>query len=120
MFEGTLNVLITVQSIYNAHHYNMNLNITRSCCGSHFITIEFYKKKRRMLQRDYRKMTKKWSFFNSSFVKVPLYHSSLLTHIIPMDPKHSIMKGLHFNPFKPDGISHSYQLDQSISVSRVL
>ena len=29
MFEGTLNVLITVQSIYNTHRYNKNLNITR-------------------------------------------------------------------------------------------
>ena len=26
----------------------------------------------------------------------------------------------HFNPFKPNGISHSYQLDQSISVLRVV
>ena len=109
MFEGTLNVLITVKSIYNAHHYNMNLNITRSCCGSQFFTIEFYKKKkRRMLQRDYRNMTKKWSFFNNSFVKVPLYHNSLLTRTIPMDTKHSIIKGLHFNPFKQDGIFHLY------------
>ena len=108
MFEGTLNVLITVQSIYNAHRYNMNLNITRSCCGSQFFTIEFYKKKKKNVTKGLQNNDKKWSFFNNSFVKVPLYHNSLLTHTIPMDTKQSIIKGLQFNPFKQDGIFHLY------------
>ena len=63
MFEGTLNVLITVQSIYNAHHYNMNLNITRSCCGSHFITIEFYKKKKKNVTKGLQKNDQKMVIF---------------------------------------------------------
>ena len=67
----------------------MDLNITWSCCVSHI----FY---HGILQRNYRKMTIKWSFSYNSFVKFPLYkHDSLVTLSIPMDPKYSVIKGLH-------------------------
>ena len=50
-----------------------------------------------ILQRNYREMTIKWSFSYNSFVKLSLYikiHSLVITQSIPMDPKHSLIKGL--------------------------
>ena len=36
--------LATVQSLYNTSYYNIDLDITRSGCGSQiFLTMEFYK-----------------------------------------------------------------------------
>ena len=41
-------------------------------------------------------MTIKWSYSYNSFCKiVPLSHCSLLTLFIPIDPKHSLIEGLH-------------------------
>ena len=50
-----------------------------------------------ILQRDYRKMTIKWSFSYYSFVKLPPFkkHDSLITRSIHMDPKYSVIKGLY-------------------------
>ena len=49
-----------------------------------------------ILQRNYRKMTIKWSFSYNSFVKVYLYQQdSLITWSISMDPKQSVIKVLH-------------------------
>ena len=31
-----------------------------------------------------------------------------------------LIPGMFFDPFKPNGISHSYQLDQLISIYRVV
>ena len=68
---------------YNTPGYNTDLDITWSC-GSQI----FY---HGILQRNHRKMTIKWSFSYNSFVK----HDSLTAQSIPMDPKQSIIKGLH-------------------------
>ena len=47
----------------------------------------------------YMKMTNSWSFSYNSFVKLSLYNTAHLESI-PMDSKHSIIKGLHHNSFK--------------------
>ena len=54
-----------LQSFYSIPPYNTDLDITQSCCGSQF----FY---HGILQRNYRKMTIKWSFSYNSFVKFPI------------------------------------------------
>ena len=46
-----------------------------------------------ILHKNYRKMTIKWLFSYNSFVKVSLYHDALIMGSIPMDTKHSIIKG---------------------------
>ena len=46
----------TVKSLYKTTYYNVDLNITWSCCGSQFILLC------QILQSNYRKMTIKWSF----------------------------------------------------------
>ena len=75
-----------VQSLYNTPRYNMDLDI--------MLAIFYHG----ILQRNYRKMTFNWSFSYNCFVKiVPLYHTSLIKPSIPMDSKHSIIKGLHCN-----------------------
>ena len=33
----------TMQSLYNTPNYNMDLDITLSCCGSQIFALEFYK-----------------------------------------------------------------------------
>ena len=48
---------------------------------------------------------------------------SLPIHILIWRPENTIeleMAWLALNPFKPNGISHSYQLDQSISILRIV
>ena len=44
-----------VQSLYKTLHYKMDLDITRSCCGSQVFNHG-------ILPKNYRKMTIKWSF----------------------------------------------------------
>ena len=63
---------LTVQSLYNTHHYNMDLDITLSSCGSqHFLPC-------RILQRNYRKMTiSSWSFSYNSFVNNSEYDQEI-------------------------------------------
>ena len=74
----------TVQSHYKVPQYNMDLDITWPKYFYHGI-----------LPRDYRKMTIKRSFSYNSFVKLSLYNMIHLTRSIPMDPKYSVIKGLH-------------------------
>ena len=54
-------VMKTIQSLYNTPCYNTNMDITRSCSGSHFFAMEFNKG---IL----------WSFSYNSFVKLSLYN----------------------------------------------
>ena len=61
-----------------------NLDTSQPCYGSK----KFY---RGILQRNYRKMTIKWSFSYNSFVKLSLD----VSQSILMAPKHNIIKGLH-------------------------
>ena len=62
---------------------------TKSCCGSQL----FYHK---ILQRNYRKMTKKWSFFHNSFVKFRFITQFIYTQgPFLWTTKHSVIKGLH-------------------------
>ena len=77
-----INLVITntVQLLYNTPHYSMDLDITWSCCGSQI----FY---HGILQRNYKKITIKWSFFYNFFVNGPF--------ITPYGPKYSVKKGLH-------------------------
>ena len=56
----------------------------------HFVAPELLY--HRILQRNYRKMTIAWSFSYNSFVKLSIYN---VIQFIPMDPKHSVIKGLH-------------------------
>ena len=84
-------MLHTVQSLYNTPNFNMNVNLTHSCCVSQF----FY---HGILQRNYRKMTIKWSF-SYSFVKLSLYNKIDLQPI-PKDLKHSAIKGLHCTKYQ--------------------
>ena len=61
----TLYMSSRLLSFYSILPYNADLDITQSCCGSQF----FY---HGILQRNYRKMTIKWSFSYNSFVKFPI------------------------------------------------
>ena len=54
MDESSDKKLDAVQSLNNTLHYNKDLDITRSCCGSHM----FYHV---ILQRNYRKLTMEWN-----------------------------------------------------------
>ena len=58
-----MKISTTVQSLYNTPPYNTDMDITQLCCGSQFFYHGF-------LQRNYRKMTMKWSFPYNSFVKL--------------------------------------------------
>ena len=44
----------------------------------------------------------------------------LVTHVVAILVFHSLFKKSYINPFKPNGISHYYQLDQFISALRVV
>ena len=103
-----------IRILYNIPHYNMDLDITRLCCGSQIFTLQFYK-------GNYVKMAIKWLFSYTCFVKVslvfikelyenynkmvifllffckmfPFEHTSLITQSISMDTKHSVIKELH-------------------------
>ena len=73
-----------VPLVYNTPRYNIDLDMTQSCChvvaSKLFIHVIF--------QRSYRKMTIKWSFSYKSFVKIVLlYHDSFIMQSITMDPK---------------------------------
>ena len=50
---------------------------------------------------------------------VPLLFTNLRKQVFSRRGPYYLKK-IMFNPFKPNGISHSYQLDQSISVFRVV
>ena len=53
-----------------------------------------------VLQRNYRKNDLAWSFSYNSFEKLSIYkmiHLYYGSYQLPMDPKLSLMKGLHFN-----------------------
>ena len=71
----------TVQSLYNTPCFNMDLDITRSCCVSKIVLPLHFTK-------ELWKMTIKWLLCKI----VPLNHDSLITHSIPMDPKYSVIK----------------------------
>ena len=77
----------TVQTLYNILHYNTDLDITRPCCGSQ--TFDHW-----ILQRNYRKMTIKWSFSCNSFVKLmycpKIYNDSFITQSIHTDSQNSV------------------------------
>ena len=57
-----------------------------------------------ILQRDYRKMTIKWSFSYNSFLKLSLYY---WRQSVLIDPKHSIIKGRHCAMYETLNISLS-------------
>ena len=61
-----------------------------SCLQNIFI-MEFYKQT--VIENDY-----EWSFSYNSFVKWSLY-KSLITLSVPMAPKHSVIKGLHYDTY---------------------
>ena len=81
--------LSTVHFLYNTPHYIMDLDthVTQSSCGSQLFLYHC------ILQRNYWKMTIKWSFSYKSFVKLSLYleHSSLITLSIPIGPKYRVI-----------------------------
>ena len=60
-------VHLIVQFLYSTPHYNMDLDITQSCCGFQIIYHG-------ILQRNDRKMCIKWSFSYSSFVELCLHN----------------------------------------------
>ena len=77
-------------SLIQEFENNTDSDITRSCSGFQI----FY---HGILQRKYWKMTISWSFSYNSFVKLSLFNMvhKFITGSIPMDLKHSIIKGLH-------------------------
>ena len=42
LFAGPY-IVFAEQSLYNTPHFNLDLDTTGSCCGCHFLTMEFYK-----------------------------------------------------------------------------
>ena len=58
----------SVLFLYNTPHYNINLDITWLCGGSHFLTMKFYKG---MWQEN----DHIWSFsYNIPLLKCPIYN----------------------------------------------
>ena len=78
----------TVQSLYNTHPYNTDLETTRSSCGSQFFlpwnfTDELKENDPMVI------------FLELACKPVPLKHGSLITRSISMNPKQIVIKGLH-------------------------
>ena len=77
----------TLQSFYNTPHYNKGLI---------YATVKLWPRKyfyHGILQRNYGKMTMKWSFSYNYFVKLSLYYRIHLNTVYPFGPKTQCYKG---------------------------